>query len=117
MNKNTHILLALLLGCLLFVTIPAQASAQEITLTKYGPYVDQIVFSLYANPDAMAMALRKGEIDLMGIAAKTPYEATLLSAMPDVDVAWSPPTMLMLLFGINHRGTTEFLTVKLQVKH
>jgi peptide/nickel transport system substrate-binding protein len=55
----------LLLTPAVFLTTPVSAAFPSEPPPAYGPKVDRVVVKIYSNPEAEALALEAGEIDLM----------------------------------------------------
>jgi peptide/nickel transport system substrate-binding protein len=71
------------------------------------PPIDQIVYTIYANPDALNNALLAGEIDLT-LPFLTPESYDLLSADPNITIEEKfPGDTYNLAFNMKEAGTTH----------
>jgi len=68
LNRKGGVLLAALMSLLILISLYSAnylVKAQEQKFEKIGPRVDYLLIKIYMNPEAEALALKAGEIDLM----------------------------------------------------
>lgn len=51
-----------------------------------GPYVDEVVFQMFGSEDARNMALKKGQIDMIGYAGVDPVSAKQFEGEENIDI-------------------------------
>ena len=51
-----------------------------------GPYVDEVVFQMFGSEDARNMALKKGQIDMIGYAGVDPVSAKQFEGMDNIEI-------------------------------
>jgi len=69
------------------------------------PYVDEVVFRYYSSTDTMLMALRKGEIDVLGDVSVPPVALEDMRENPDIEVEQVPGISLYFLTFNLHKDT------------
>ena len=69
------------------------------------PYLDEVVFRYYSNMDTLLMALKSGEIDVIGDVSLPPSSISDLEANPDIKVEVVPDMTLYWLSYNLHKDT------------
>ncbi|MCF8067100.1 MAG: ABC transporter substrate-binding protein [Desulfobacterales bacterium] len=82
------------------------------------PRVDKIVFKTYGGSDALGMAIKRGEIDMMGYGGVSPLSAKLLEKVENVKLIVSPGIEVKTLtFNMFPEGPLQDLTVRKAFVH
>ncbi|MCF8069511.1 MAG: peptide ABC transporter substrate-binding protein [Desulfobacterales bacterium] len=82
------------------------------------PRVDKTVFKTYGTTDALGMALKRGEIDMVGYGGVGPMSAKLLEKADNVKLIYSPGISLQWLsFNMFPEGSLKDLNVRKAIVH
>jgi len=82
------------------------------------PGVDEVVFKSYGSQDAMNLALKKGEIDMMGYNGIPPLAIDDFKKAKDVKVVVSPGIgMIWLTFNLHKENPIKDLKVRKAIMH
>ncbi|MCF8069487.1 MAG: peptide ABC transporter substrate-binding protein [Desulfobacterales bacterium] len=83
-----------------------------------SPRVDQIVFKSYGGNDAMNMALRHGEIDMLGYTSASPIVKKYYEKDPNIDVLVNPGiSLIWLTYNLHPTGPIQDLRVRKAIAH
>ena len=77
------------------------------------PYVDQVVFKTYGSEDALYMALKKAEVDMIGYYGCSVLAAQDLEKSPNLDILVNPGNNTwMMPFNLHKEGPVQNLHVR-----
>ncbi|MCK4353977.1 MAG: peptide ABC transporter substrate-binding protein, partial [Dehalococcoidia bacterium] len=94
---------------------PAQYIWFEANEDYWGgrPYVDEVVYKVYGSFDALNMAMKSGEIDMIGYSGCSALAVDELEAAENVKVIRSPGIgMVWLSFNLHKEGPIQDLDVR-----
>ncbi len=82
------------------------------------PYVDELVFTSYSGEDVRAMAMRKGEIDMMGYGGSSKVLAEDLGKEENLEVMVSPGILFVnITFNLHPDTSLRDLNVRKAIVH
>lgn len=99
---------------------PGQYIWFEVNEDYWGgrPYLDEIVFKVYGSDDAEYMALKSGELDMIGYNGCTVLAADDFKETENMDIIVSPGTRLSFLaFNLHHETAIRDLDVRKAIMH
>jgi len=82
------------------------------------PYVDEVVFRTYGSDDAVYMALKSGEVDMIGYSGCSPLVVEDFKEAENIEVIDSPGIGLVWLsFNLHKDGPLQDLNVRKAIMH
>ncbi|MCF8067118.1 MAG: peptide ABC transporter substrate-binding protein [Desulfobacterales bacterium] len=82
------------------------------------PRVDKIVFKTYGSQDAQVMAMKRGEVDMMGYGGVSPLAAKMLRNSDNIEIITSPGIALQwLTFNLYQEGPIQDLNIRKALIH
>ncbi|MCF8068149.1 MAG: ABC transporter substrate-binding protein [Desulfobacterales bacterium] len=99
-------------------------AGQYATFRKFDDYwenkprVDKITFKSYGTNDSRVMALKKGEIDMMGYGGVGPLSAKILRKAEDIEVIETPGISInYITFNLHPQGLLQDVEARKAIAH
>ena len=82
------------------------------------PYVDEVVFKTYGSEDTLYMALKKGEVDMIGYYGASVFAAEDLAKSPHIEILENMGNNnWMMPFNLHKEGPLQNLKVRKAIMH